>query len=244
MPHQTIALGSICLVATQSYADMCAGGECVCVVTCILQAVQRAHEQDTLMHCMYREIRLTCPQRVDIAPAKPASTLLPTTLMRELPNAAAASSAGPKWPTRITLTKETSLFNKKPVDTGIDRRTMVYISPLLASQRLRKASMPSTACTLSDRKRQTPEVKLYWPITAASFAKVQRWGEHKYVDSTRPLSSRGDRTFFGQYCHGGLPHRIDSSLSNQARKRHRYACCCLFRNTQAQKARSQHARAL
>lgn len=112
----------------------------------------------TRTHCMCWEIRLTCPQRVDIAPAKPASTLLPTTLMRELPSAAAASSAGPKWPTRMTLTKETSLFNKKPVDTGMDRRTMVYISPLLASQRLRKAPMPSTACTLSDRKRLTPDV--------------------------------------------------------------------------------------
>jgi len=133
-------------------------GECACVVTCSLQAVQRAHEQDTLTHCVCWEIRLTCPQRVDIAPAKPASTLLPTTLMRELPSAAAASSAGPKWPTRITLTKETSLFNKKPVDTGMDRRTMVYISPLLASQRLRKASMPSTACTLSDWKRLTPDI--------------------------------------------------------------------------------------
>ena len=133
------------------------GGGCACGVTCSLQAVQRAHEQDTLKHRMSWETRLTCPQRVDIAPAKPASTLLPTTLMRELPSAAAASSAGPKWPTRITLTKETSLFNKKPVDTGMDRRMMVYISPLLASQRLRRASMPSTACTLSDRKRLIPD---------------------------------------------------------------------------------------
>jgi len=115
----------------------------VCVVTCILQAVQRAHEQDTLKHCMSWETRLTCPQRVDIAPAKPASTLLPTTLMSELPSAAAASSAGPKWPTRITLTKETSLFNKKPVDTGMDRRMMVYISPLLASQRPAKQAADS-----------------------------------------------------------------------------------------------------
>ena len=169
-------------------------GKCVCVVTCSLQAVQRAHEQDKLMCCMYGKIRLTCPQRVDIAPAKPASTLLPTTLIRELPNAAAASSAGPKWPTRITLTKETSLFSRKPVETGIDRRTMVYISPLLASQRLRKASMPSTACTLSDRKGQTPEVKLYSLITAARCAQMQRWGGHKHVASAFPLPFKGDRT--------------------------------------------------
>jgi len=86
------------------------------------------------------------------------------------------------------------LFNKKPVDTGTDRRTMVYISPLLASQRLRKASMPSTACTLSDRKGQTPEVKLYSLITAARCAQMQRWGGHKHVASAFPLPFKGDRT--------------------------------------------------
>lgn len=71
-----------------------------------------------------------------MAPARPANTLFPMTLMRELPSAAAASSAGPRWPTKITLTKETSLFSKKPVETGVDKRTMVYTSALLSVQDL------------------------------------------------------------------------------------------------------------
>ncbi len=220
----------------------CAQG-CVCVVICSLQAVQSAHEQDTLMYCVYEEMRVTCPQRVDIAPAKPASTLLPTTLMRELPSAAAASSAGPKWPTRITLTKETSLFNKKPVDTGMDKRMMVYISPLLASQRLRKASILATACTLSDRKRLTPDAGYNRRSQQRRASQCKGGTNTSTSDSAHSLPSRRDRTSFGQYCHGGLSHRIDSSLSSQARERHRYACCCVP-ETQAHKARSQCARAL
>ena len=73
-----------------------------------------------------------------MAPARPAKTLLPMTLMSELPSAAAASSAGPRWPTMITLTNETSLFSRKPVETGVDKRTIVYISALLSAQDLRK----------------------------------------------------------------------------------------------------------
>lgn len=77
-----------------------------------------------------------------MAPAKPARTLFPTTFMSELPSAAAANSAGPRCPTKITLTKDTSLFSRNPVDTGIDKPKSVYISPLLSAHHLRRSAFP------------------------------------------------------------------------------------------------------
>ena len=83
-----------------------------------------------------------------MAPARPANTLLPTTLVKELPNAAAASSAGPRCPTKTTLTKDTVLFRRKLVDTGTASRTNVWISALLFRQSPVRDWQPALSCSL------------------------------------------------------------------------------------------------
>ena len=100
----------------------------------------------------------TCPLRVVMAPASPAITARPRMFSSELPKDAAASSAGPICPTKMTLRKVIILLRRRPMDTGTDRRRTRRISALLSCQSLWK--VPISAVILMYRALHTQIILL------------------------------------------------------------------------------------